>query len=156
MMVANAAHAHNPASAARQSFRQAVATVAAKAREALPDVHGRLDAAVKLVLAGDVTLQDDHTALVASRTDPTRTYTVNGHCPCKDAQHRAPDGWCAHRLAAAVAKRASALAATQMQSLDARRTPGQPEATNALQDDSRESRLWAKVAVLGAYAARRP
>jgi hypothetical protein len=55
-----------------------VALVAARARQALPAANGRLDQAVKLVLAGDVELLADGTARVASQQDPTRRYHVNG------------------------------------------------------------------------------
>jgi hypothetical protein len=53
----------------RATFRQAVADVAAKAKEVLTKSHGRIDAAVKMVLAGDVKLLEDGTARVASQTD---------------------------------------------------------------------------------------
>jgi|RhiMetdeSRZDD1v2_1073273.scaffolds.fasta_scaffold4052632_2 hypothetical protein len=62
----------------RQTFRQAVAAVAAKAHEKLPEHAGRIDSAVKLVLAGDVELLPDGTATVASRSDASRTYTRLG------------------------------------------------------------------------------
>jgi hypothetical protein len=45
-----------PESPVRQAFREAVEAVAQKAREALPEANGRIDAAVKLVLQGDVEL----------------------------------------------------------------------------------------------------
>ena len=60
----------------RDLFRTTVADLAAKAKATLPDSTGRIDSAVKLVLAGDVALQPDGTAFVGSRTDPALTYTV--------------------------------------------------------------------------------
>jgi hypothetical protein len=69
----------------RQTFRETVAQVAARAHEKLPQCHGRIDSAVKLVLAGDVELVPGGGARVASRSDAQVTYhTVNGHCDCKD------------------------------------------------------------------------
>lgn len=50
----------------RQTWREAVAQIATKAHEKLPECNGRVDSAVKLVLAGDVELLADGTAKVAS------------------------------------------------------------------------------------------
>ena len=41
---------------ARTAWREAVALVAEKAKAALPECNGRVDSAVKIVLAGDVEL----------------------------------------------------------------------------------------------------
>jgi len=91
----------------RQTFRATVADIAAKAHEKLPASSGRIDSAVKLVLAGDVELFPDGGAKVASRTDATVTYhTVNGHCDCRDYT-RAPGHLCSHRLAYGIARRAT-------------------------------------------------
>jgi hypothetical protein len=94
----------------RALWRQAVAEVAANARAALPDSHGRIAKAVALVLAGDVDLLPDGTARIASQADGETIYhIVNGHCDCRDYA-QAPEHWCKHRLAAALAKRAYPLA----------------------------------------------
>jgi hypothetical protein len=75
-------HNDNPA---RHAFRQAVADIAAKAKETLPECNGRVDSAVKIVLAGDVELQADGTAKVASQSNGATAYhIVNGACTCKD------------------------------------------------------------------------
>ena len=51
----------------------------------LPECNGRVDSAVKLVLAGDVELLADGTAKVASQSNGTTAYhVVNGHCDCQD------------------------------------------------------------------------
>jgi hypothetical protein len=82
----------------REAFRSAVADLAAKAAETLPaESAGRVEAAVKIVLAGDVTLLPDGTATVASGSDPAKSYTVNGVCSCQDYE-RAPAHWCKHRI----------------------------------------------------------
>jgi hypothetical protein len=100
------AHADN---AARQAWRAAVAEIADKARAKLPECNGRVDSAVKIVLAGDVTLLPDGTARVASQSNGTTEYhIVNGHCDCKDFA-KAPHGFCKHRLSAAIARRAQEL-----------------------------------------------
>jgi hypothetical protein len=97
---------------ARQQYRQLVADVAARARAILPqNVNGRIEGAVKLVLAGDVAPQADGTVVVASCTDATKTYTLAGHtCTCTDfVQGKAPQGWCRHRIAAGISKRVQEL-----------------------------------------------
>jgi hypothetical protein len=96
---------HTAQTDARQAFRQAVSAIAAKAKETLPECHGRVDAAVKLVLAGDVELLEGGTANVASQSHGQTTYfVVNGTCACRDFP-KAPSGWCKHRIAAGLAKR---------------------------------------------------
>jgi hypothetical protein len=93
----------------RAAWRHAVATIAAKAHEKLPACSGRIDAAVKLVLAGDIELLPEGGAHVASRPDASVTYhLVNGHCDCTDYP-KAPSNLCAHRLAYGIARRAAEL-----------------------------------------------
>jgi hypothetical protein len=101
-----------------------VATVADKAKAALPAATGRIDAAVKIVLQGDVELLDDGRAKVASQSNGTTVYhVVNGECSCKDFP-KAPQGMCKHRLAYGIHKRAKTLATAQLQALDAAPAPG--------------------------------
>jgi hypothetical protein len=92
----------------RQTFREAVAAVAEKARATLPvSTNGRIESAARLVLLHDVTPQADGSILVGSSTDPLKQYRLEGAtCTCQDFTHgQAPDGWCQHRLAAGIAKR---------------------------------------------------
>ena len=90
----------------RQLYRETVASVAERAKAAMdPAVHGRIDKAVALVLAGDVELLPTGKAQVASQSNGQTTYfVVNGECTCKDFP-KAVAGWCKHRLSAAIAKR---------------------------------------------------
>jgi hypothetical protein len=90
----------------RQLYRETVASVASRAKAAMPEaLHGRIDAGQKLVLAGDVELLPDGRAQVASQSNgATSYYVVNGECSCKDFP-KALDGWCKHRLGAAIHKR---------------------------------------------------
>jgi hypothetical protein len=96
-----------PESPARAAWRAAVAEVAERAKAALPaEVNGRIEQAVAMVLAGEVDLLPDGTATVTSQRDGTmESFVVNGTCPCPDFAI-APSGWCAHRLSAAIARRA--------------------------------------------------
>ena len=86
----------SPDFGSRAAWREAVAAIAEKARTKLPECAGRVDSAVKLVLAGDVELQADGTAKVASQSNGTAAYlVVNGECSCKDFA-KAPHGFCKH------------------------------------------------------------
>jgi hypothetical protein len=93
----------------RAAYRVAVAQVAEQASQKLPDSLGRIDSAVKLVLAGDVEVLPDGDAMVASRSNARVEYhLVNGVCDCADYA-RAPGNLCAHRLAYGIARRAAEL-----------------------------------------------
>jgi hypothetical protein len=105
-----------PEHAARATYRSIVAEVAANAKERLPAaVNGRIESAVKLVLAHDVLFLEDGTIEVGSSSDPLKAYTLAGQaCDCQDfAYGKAPDGWCQHRIAAGIAKRVGQVMAQQ-------------------------------------------
>src|SRR5437868_15548784 len=81
---------------ARTAWRTAVAEIAEKAKATLPECNGRVDSAVKIVLAGDVELLPDGTAKVASQSNGQVAYhIVNSTCNCKDFA-KAPSNWCKH------------------------------------------------------------
>jgi len=104
-----------PEHPARQAWREAVAEIAEKAKATLPECNGRVDAAVKIVLAGDVELLADGKAKVASQSNGQTVYhVVNGECSCKD-YNKAPSNWCKHRIAAGMAKRAYPLAKAKLE-----------------------------------------
>src|SRR5215467_5818182 len=70
---------HNGDNLARKAYREAVAEIAEKAKQTLPDCVGRVDSAVKIVLNGDVELLPDGTAKVASQSNgSTKYFIVNG------------------------------------------------------------------------------
>src|SRR5712691_11421042 len=101
---------HTGDNAARHAWREAVAEIAEKAKATLPQCNGRVDKAVAIVLSHDVELLPDGKAKVASQSNGTTEYfVVNGECQCKDFP-KAPSGWCKHRIAAGIQKRAAALA----------------------------------------------
>lgn len=119
-----------PDTRSRAAWREAVAAIAAKAHDKLPECNGRVDSAVKLVLAGDVELLADGTARVASQSNGTTTYhIVNGHCDCQDFP-KAPHGFCKHRLSAAIARRAQELTTATLAAAApaSQPTPAQPAA----------------------------
>src|SRR6266568_218595 len=105
---------HTAENAARQAWREAVAEIAERAKATLPECNGHVDKAVALVLAGDVELLEGGKAKVASQSNGTTQYVVcNGTCECKDFP-KAPSGWCKHRIAAGMQKRAHALVQTKL------------------------------------------
>src|SRR5437773_10549505 len=107
-----------PVHPARQAWREAVAEIADKAKAKLPECSGRVESAVKIVLAGDVELQADGTAKVASQSNGSTAYhVVNGHCDCKDFV-KAPHNFCKHRLSAAIVRRAQELAKAKLEQPD--------------------------------------
>ena len=80
----------------RQAWREAVAEIAERAKQTLPECHGRVDKAVALVLNGDVELLADGKAKIASQSNGATQYVVcNGTCECKDFS-KSPSGWCKH------------------------------------------------------------
>jgi hypothetical protein len=107
-----------PENPARKAWREAVATVADKAKAALPECNGRVEKAVAIVLAGDVELLPDGKAKVASQSNGTTKYfVVNGACECLDYP-KAPQGMCKHRIAYGIYKRAKTLASEKVKALD--------------------------------------
>jgi hypothetical protein len=59
---------HHDTPSERAAWREAVADIAAKAKATFPECAGRVDAAVKIVLVGDVELLLDDSAKVASQS----------------------------------------------------------------------------------------
>lgn len=150
----------------RHAFRQAVATVAEKAKSTLPESAGRIDKAVALVLNGEVTLGEGNTATVGSLSDVMTTYEVRvGYCSCKDFE-QAPGGLCKHRLAAAMQRRAQELLPQTVQA--AGPLPEAPASVNChvtiagrqvqvTLRDSDETRLLARLeALLARYPVQQP
>jgi hypothetical protein len=95
----------------RQRLRTTPASLAEKTKAKLPALNGRVEKACTLVLAGDVELHADGTALVGSLSDPRRAYQVRqGLCQCRD-WGQAPEHLCCHRLAAGFLHKAEELLA---------------------------------------------
>lgn len=115
--------------AERQLYRETVHSVAERAKAAMDSaLHGRIDKAQALVLAGDVELLPDGKAQVASQSNGQTTYfVVNGTCTCKDFP-KALEGWCKHRLSAAIAKRVQQAISLAEQRLATEQASSQPPA----------------------------
>jgi hypothetical protein len=103
-----------PDNPARTAWREAIATIADKAKAKLPKCNGRVDKAVAIVLNGDVELLPDGTAKVATQSNGDTVYhVVKGHCDCRDFE-RAPGQLCKHRLAFGLARRAQELISAKL------------------------------------------
>ena len=119
---------------ARQAFREAVEVVAAHARQKLPEaVNGRIEAACKIVLQGDVELLPGDKAKVGSQTNGTTTYhIVDGTCDCRDFE-KAAEHWCKHRIAFGIYKRATALAKQKLEAAVDGEQAAHPEPTSPVE-----------------------
>jgi hypothetical protein len=131
---------HNGDNPTRTAWRAAVSEIAEKTKATLPECNGRVDSAVKIVLNGDVDLQADGTAKVASQSNGQTAYhIVNGSCDCKDFP-KAPSNWCKHRIAAGLALRARALAKQRLEQLgNVHNGASQPPAEPAQVQTQREA-----------------
>ena len=91
-------------------FADALHQVADLARTKLPaTLQDRLVRAVALVETGRVWIETDGQHAMVQSRDGQRWYTVNAACDCEDAAYRAEGGFCQHRLAVGLLRRAQEL-----------------------------------------------
>src|SRR5262245_32301762 len=96
------------------TFREAVLQTADKANQVLPDNASRIDKAIQLALTGSVEMVDSHCRVASQVDGKTMYYQVNGQCQCQDfLQGKAPQGYCKHRLAHGLYRRAMELVEAQ-------------------------------------------
>jgi hypothetical protein len=135
-----------PESPARTAWREAVAEVGDRAKATLPACNGRIEKAVQIVLAGDVELLDDGKARVASQSNGTaRYFIVNGGCECPDVAC-APQGFCKHRLAYGIAKRAHTLANNKLETLVGETPTDETPAPPALPEAPASANVYVEIA----------
>src|SRR4029450_9765821 len=104
-------HTANPAQVA---FRTAVLQVADKAKLVLEANASRIDKAIALVLNGHVEMVDGKCRVASQTNGKTIYHQVNGTCTCQDfTQEKAPNGFCKHRLAHGLYRRAMELVQAQ-------------------------------------------
>jgi len=119
-----------PEAPARIAFREAVETIADKARTAVPSLNGRVERAVQIILNGDLSIAPDGQGTIASQSNGNGAYHVGKgfSCPCKD-HPKAPKHLCKHVLAYHIFTRATALAKQRLeaQTESPRPEPGSPE-----------------------------
>src|SRR5215468_551457 len=102
------------ATPARVTFREAVLQVADKAKAVLPDNASRIDKAIALTLNGLVEIVDGKCRVASQTNGKTIYHQVNGTCTCQDfTQEKAPNGFCKHRLAHGLYRRAMELVQAQ-------------------------------------------
>src|SRR6266446_2912838 len=102
------------ATPAQVAFRTAVLHVADKAKVVLPDNASRIDKAIALVLNGHVEIVDGKCRVASQSNGKTIYHQVNGTCTCQDfTQEKAPNGFCKHRLAHGLYRRAMELVHVQ-------------------------------------------
>lgn len=99
--------------------------LADKGTAAKPELAERMVKAAALVEAGGVRLTGPETAVV-------NEYTVTAAaCDCKDFEHRAPGGWCKHRLAVRMARALGRVAQPLTEAEDRRAMEAQREQRQA-------------------------
>jgi hypothetical protein len=102
------------ATPAQVAFRTAVLQVADKAKLVLEANASRIDKAVALVLNGFVEIVDGKCRVASQTNGKTIYHQVNGTCTCQDfTQEKAPNGFCKHRLAHGLYRRAMELVQAQ-------------------------------------------
>jgi hypothetical protein len=94
-------------------FYEAVAEVTERAKTALPECHSRIEQAVQLVHASKVEGLANGTIQVRYPEQEDSMYPVQDACLCPESE-QAPRGWCVHRLAAAITRRAVELTQTRL------------------------------------------
>jgi len=107
----------NADAATQRLFHDAVVDIAERAKGVLPECYDRIERAVQLLFAGEVQTLLDGSVQVHDPEQDGAVYRVQDTCPCPESA-QAPRGWCTHRLAAAIAKRAASLVKTRLE------TPG--------------------------------
>src|SRR6266704_1268897 len=113
-------HTETPA---RVAFREAVLQVAEKAKRVLADNASRIDKAIALVLNGHVEIVDGKCRVASQSNGKTIYHQVNGSCTCQDfTQGKAPNGFCKHRLAHGLYRRAMELVHVQEPVVEAQPT----------------------------------
>src|SRR6266699_186963 len=116
-------HTETPA---RVAFRTAVLHVADKAKLVLEANASRIDKAVALVLNGLVEIVDGKCRVASQTNGKTIYHQVNGTCSCQDfTQGKAPNGFCKHRLAHGLYRRAMELVQGQEPVLEAQPAPAE-------------------------------
>src|SRR5215510_14005378 len=124
----------NADSLAQLLFYEAVVEVGERAKGVLPECHDRIAQAVQLLRAGEIQWLPDGSVQGQGPEQEDAVYGMPDTCPCPE-NAQTPRGWCVHRLAGAIAKRASALVQTRLESLNA---PLQPEPSGAHEGEDGE------------------
>src|SRR5262252_2313539 len=108
---------------AQVAFRTAVLQVADKAKAVLPANASRIDKTISLTLNGLVEIVDGKCRVANQTNDKTIYHQVNSTCTCLDfTQGKAPNGFCKHRLAHGLYRRATEMVQAQEPVVEAQPT----------------------------------
>jgi hypothetical protein len=89
-----------PETPARKAFREAVEVIANRARTAVPELNGRMERAIQIILNGDLSIAPDGQGTIASQSNGNGAYAVGREVPCSCKDHpKAPKHLCKHVLA---------------------------------------------------------
>lgn len=102
----------------KETYNQCLSQAFAEVLKQMPSNKARIADALKIVESGGVEVDPDSRALlVKSQSEKGKHYAIGGNdstgepvpndCPCEDATMNAPNGWCKHKLAAVMHRRAS-------------------------------------------------
>ena len=94
-------------------FKDAVLTIADKAKNVLPLHASRIDKAIMLCLNGHVEVVEGRYRVVSQQDGKSQYFLVNGTCTCQDFASGKAQAWCKHRLAANIYHKAMDLTAAQ-------------------------------------------
>src|SRR5215510_1840023 len=88
------------------TYREAVLTISDKARQALPLHASRIEKAVTLCLNGHVEVVKGKYRIASQQDGKTVYHLANGSCTCQDFTSGKAQGWCKHRLAGNIHRKA--------------------------------------------------
>src|SRR5215475_11745027 len=88
------------------TFREAVLTIADKAKNALATHVSRIDKAVALCLNGHIEVIEGKYRIASQQDGKTVYHLANGSCTCQDFTSGKAQGWCKHRLAGNIYRKA--------------------------------------------------
>src|SRR5215510_8686458 len=88
------------------TYREAVLTISDKARQALPLHASRIEKAVTLCLNGHVEVVEGKYRIASQQDGKSVYHLANGSCTCQDFTSGKAQGWCKHRLAGNIYRKA--------------------------------------------------
>src|SRR5215510_6371800 len=87
-------------------FKDAVLTIADKAKNVLPLHASRIDKAVALCLNGHVEVVEGKYRIASQQDGKTVYHLANGSCSCQDYVSGKAQDWCKHRISANIHRKA--------------------------------------------------
>ena len=88
------------------TYREAVLQLADRACQALPNHVSRIDKAVMMCLNGHVEVVEGQYRIASQQDGKTVYHLANGSCTCVDFTSGKAQGWCKHRVAGNIHRKA--------------------------------------------------